>query len=74
MKLGIDFNQFTYPQLRRAFHSVGFSRVYDRIDVADAGAISSPLKRTVLAAASRCCLARWLVLTFCEATIFACVK
>jgi SAM-dependent methyltransferase len=74
MKLGIDFNQFTYPQLRRAFRAVGFSRICDRIDVADQTAVSSPLKRAVLTAASRSSLAKWFVLTFCEATIFACVK
>jgi SAM-dependent methyltransferase len=35
MKLGIDFNQFTYPGLRRAFRKAGFSRIYDRVQVMD---------------------------------------
>ena len=29
MKLGIDFHQFTYPQLRGYFREVGFSTVMD---------------------------------------------
>ena len=41
MKLGIDFNQFTYPMLRRAFKRAGFSAV-DFIDFKDANAIKTP--------------------------------
>ena len=35
MKNGIDFNQFTYFQLRRAFRKLGFSEVMDRVDILD---------------------------------------
>src|SRR5262249_22022226 len=41
MKLGIDFNQFTYPQLRRAFREVGFLRFYDRIELVDTDRFTS---------------------------------
>ena len=33
MKLGIEFNQFTFPQLRRAFRELGYTTVYDRLDL-----------------------------------------
>jgi len=35
MKLGIDFNQFTYPQLKEAFKEIGFSKVTDLIEYTD---------------------------------------
>jgi hypothetical protein len=41
MELGIDFNQFTYFQLRR-FFSRDFSRVYDRIDIVNALGFRQP--------------------------------
>jgi len=34
MKLGVDFNQFTYLQLRHFFHELGFSTVLDALDIA----------------------------------------
>lgn len=73
MQLGIDFNQFTYPQLRRAFRQTGFSRIFDRLEVADPTHIESRLKRSVLHLA-RLPLCRPLVLTFCDSTIFVCIK
>ena len=39
MKWGIDFNQFTYPQMRREFRRIGFSGIHDRLAVAAASPI-----------------------------------
>jgi SAM-dependent methyltransferase len=74
MKLGIDFHQFTYPRLRRAFRELGFSRIYDRIDLTEPESIASPLKRFAARACRRSCPLRHLALTFVEATTFVCVK
>lgn len=50
MKLGIDFNQFTYSQLRRFFKQVGFSEVLDWIDFVDTDVLANPsrLKKIVI--------------------------
>jgi SAM-dependent methyltransferase len=74
MKLGIDFNQFTYPQLRRTFREIGFQRVYDRMQIADPSYRSSGLRRMTMVAAKRVPLVRHLVLTFIEGTDFICMK
>ena len=70
MKLGIDFNQFTYPGLRRAFRQAGFSKIQDRIDVFDA----KGWKKTAVAVVRRTPPLKELVLTFCDATSFVCIK
>jgi SAM-dependent methyltransferase len=73
MKLGIDFNQFTYPGLRRVFGKLGFRTIYDRVDLAQPDRMSA-WKRTLMALAKRNALARALLLSFVEATTFVCVK
>lgn len=74
MKLGIDFHQFTYPQLRRAFRETGFREILDVIDLLDIEGRKG-LKRRVLAAAKSYGPVRSLVLTFLvEATTFVCRK
>src|SRR5690606_34496918 len=42
MNWGIDFNQFRYPQLRRVFTEVGFSKVFDRAAVLDPDTLNHP--------------------------------
>jgi 2-polyprenyl-3-methyl-5-hydroxy-6-metoxy-1,4-benzoquinol methylase len=76
MKLGIDFNQFTYPQLRRAFTRAGFSNVKDFIEFKDPSRIrsSAGMKRVVLAVVRKSKLLKSALLTFSPATIFVCVK
>jgi hypothetical protein len=74
MKLGIDFHQFTHRCLRQSFQQVGFSRVLDRVDVADEGYVSSDFRRNVVRLAKRFRPARALALTFAEATRFICIK
>jgi SAM-dependent methyltransferase len=73
MKLGIDFNQFTYPGLRRAFRNAGFSRILDRIDVFDATRLSS-WKRAAVRLVCATPPLKELILTFCDSTLFVCIR
>lgn len=74
MKLGIDFHQFTYPQLRRAFTETGFREILDAIDLLDVEGRKG-LKRRLIAAAKSHAPVRSLVLTFLvDATTFVCRK
>jgi SAM-dependent methyltransferase len=73
MKLGIDFNSFTYPQLRNAFQTAGFRQVLDRVDLVETARFPA-WKRTVLEAAKSSSLLKWPILTFCDATVFVAVK
>jgi SAM-dependent methyltransferase len=74
MKLGIDFNQFTYPQLRRAFREAGFSGIYDRVDFADPAEVSNPLKKSLLRLSKTVSPVKHIVLWFADATMFLCIK
>jgi 2-polyprenyl-3-methyl-5-hydroxy-6-metoxy-1,4-benzoquinol methylase len=74
MKLGIDFHQFTYPQLRRFFRQVGFTKVLDVVDFKEVSSIRNHKKRVVFGAMKRSKYLKHLALTFAPATIFICVK
>ena len=74
MKLGIDFHQFTHGCLRKEFKRLGFSRVFDRVDVAEEKHVSTGFRRAVVRVSKRFRPARTLALTFAEATRFVCVK
>jgi SAM-dependent methyltransferase len=74
MENGIDFNQFTYVGLRRAFREVGFSKLYDRVALMSAEDVRNPVKLRVLRACKQNAIIRELVLTFFEMTTFVCVK
>jgi 2-polyprenyl-3-methyl-5-hydroxy-6-metoxy-1,4-benzoquinol methylase len=74
MKNGIDFHQFTYPGLRKAFREMGFSKCYDRVELLDPNDIENPTKRRVLAACKSNAILKNAVLTFFEVTTFMCVK
>ena len=73
MKLGIDFNQFTYFGLRRAFKKVGFKTILDMVDLADLERLVG-WKRSLMAAGQRSGLMKRALLCFVEATTFVCVK
>jgi cyclopropane fatty-acyl-phospholipid synthase-like methyltransferase len=73
MKLGIDFNQFTYPQLRKAFKEVGFREVHDRVQMMPENRFGG-LKGLAIKMARRSDLVKWPILTFCDATSFVCRK
>ena len=74
MKLGIDFHQFTHGCLRKEFKRAGFSRVLDRVEVAQEEFVSSGFRREVVRWSKRIPAAKTLALTFAEATRFVCVK
>jgi 2-polyprenyl-3-methyl-5-hydroxy-6-metoxy-1,4-benzoquinol methylase len=76
MKLGIDFNQFTFPQLRRAFRKLGYSEIYDRLDLFCLGAaVSTDSSRgKMLRIANRIPPLKHLVLLFASGTQFVCIK
>lgn len=74
MKLGIDFHQFRHSMLRREFKKLGFSKIYDRIEMADTDHVSAEWKKWVVRASKSNRLIKWLSLTFADATRFVCVK
>jgi hypothetical protein len=73
---GIDFNQFTYPGLRRTLREVGFSRVIDIYDLLDVEDLNHPtrLRTAVMRAYKRFPPLKWLITTFSDGTYFYCVK
>ena len=74
MQLGIDFNQFRHSQLRHEFKKVGFSRVMDRIDMAQDDMISSNFRKAVVRWGRKSPYLKNVLLTFCDATRFLCIK
>ena len=74
MQNGIDFHQFTYRGLRRAFRELGFSKSLDRVALVNPDEVQSPLKRRVLNACKSNAVVKGVVLTFFETTTFVCVK
>ena len=76
MELGIDFHQFTYPGLRRAFKKVGFSQVLDPIQMFDPNNLNNPRawKKVTLHVLKRVSPFKHIVLTFVPVTTFICVK
>lgn len=76
MKLGIDFNQFTYARLRRFFNELGFTIILDRIDLLDPKSliIPKPWKKIVLLLLKRFRPLKHIVLCFVQGTQFFCIK
>jgi SAM-dependent methyltransferase len=76
MQWGIDFNQFTYPLLRRYFKELGFSRVLDRADVLDPENLNNPtpFKKAVLRSLKKSSVLKHTVLCFSHDTLFVCIK
>jgi len=76
MKLGIDFHQFTYPGLRREFTRLGFSRVFDRLDLLTPDTLLNPSakKRALLRATKAFPPLKHVALAFVNTTNFICVK
>jgi len=76
MDWGIDWNQFTYPLLRRYFKQIGFSQVFDRAEVLDPDRLNhpTPLKRTVLRLLRKYKALRHPFLWFSHDTLFVCIK
>ena len=76
MKIGIDFNQFTFPQLRRAFRKLGYTTIYDRLDLfcLDTSGSSKSAKGQILRVANRIPPLKQLALLFSTGTLFVCIK
>ena len=72
MKLGIDFHQFTYIGLRRAFKQIGFSQCHDIVDIRSG--TNTGRTAPLLNAAHRSRLVREPLLLLLEATTFVCIK
>ena len=76
MKNGIDFNQFTYFQLRRAFRKLGFSEVMDRVDILDPDNLNNSnwYKKAILKVLGSVKPLKHLALFFSSGTLFICRK
>lgn len=76
MNLGIDFNQFRFPQLRRFFRKTGFRVIHDAVDMlaTDGLAHPAPWKKLVLAVLKGVPPLKHLYLTFRTTTGFICIK
>lgn len=76
MKLGIDFNQFTYFGLRRFFKDLGFSLVLDRIEFLDPNNLNDPKlwKKIVIKILKQVNFLKNLILFFSPGTFFICIK
>jgi SAM-dependent methyltransferase len=76
MQWGIDFNQFTYPKLRRVFKELGFTRILDQVDVLDPDNLTHPStrKRMFLKLVKSAPPLKHAALCFSPATLFICVK
>ena len=73
MKLGIDFNQFTYFQLRRFFKDIGFSKVLDPVEFIDPDDLEL-WKKIVLKMLKGFKPLKHLALFFSLKTFFICIK
>lgn len=76
MEWGIDFNQFTHPQLRRTFKRLGFTAAYDRVDALDPNDLTHPTwkKQVALRLLKNVPGLRSIALTFAPTTLFICLK
>ena len=76
MRYGIDFNQFTYFQLKHFFKRLGFSTVLDYIDVLDPKNLNNPTfqKKAVLKTLKSSKILKSLFLIFTSGTCFICIK
>ncbi len=76
MKLGIDFNQFTFRQLKRAFTKLGYTTIYDRLDLFCLGSsgASKSAKGRILRVVNHIPPLKHLALLFAPGTQFVCIK
>ena len=73
MKLGIDYNQFTYPLLRKEFNKIGFSEILDRVDLLSLEG-KTGTKKMIVTMLKKSKALKSLYLTFCSGTFFICRK
>ena len=74
MKFRVDFHQFTYPGLRRAFRQIGFREVFDFVDMKSPESLNHPKFRGLMTVLKRVRGLKHLFLTFYPTTVFLCRK
>jgi hypothetical protein len=76
MKLGVDFNQFNHPQLKRFFKQLGFSRIFDQFEVIDSDNLIEPKlwKKMIIGMIRRFKPLKYVGLSFSPGTLFICKK
>ncbi len=74
MTLGIDFNTFSYKKLRKIFTELGFSKIYDKIDLREVSALKSPVRKYILGKSKNSPLVKSFTETFVPGTYFVCIK
>jgi 2-polyprenyl-3-methyl-5-hydroxy-6-metoxy-1,4-benzoquinol methylase len=76
MKLGIDFNQFNYFQLRRFFLDIGFTQIVDQFEIIDFDNLfhSSICKKIILKMIKGLKPIKLMALIFSPGTLFICIK
>jgi 2-polyprenyl-3-methyl-5-hydroxy-6-metoxy-1,4-benzoquinol methylase len=76
MRLGIDFNQFTYPVLRRCFKQAGFSTILDAVEMLDPDQMRNPTlcKKVLIKGLKKVTPLKHLALVFAPVTTFVCIK
>ena len=73
MKLGIDFNQFTYTQLKMFFKKVGFREVYDMSSLKFSN-LANPTKKKAMFLTLMKTPLKEFILNFVPSTLFICKK
>jgi 2-polyprenyl-3-methyl-5-hydroxy-6-metoxy-1,4-benzoquinol methylase len=76
LEYGIDFHQFTFFQLRRFFYKLGFTKVFDLIDILDPNFLNHPTlkKKFFLRTVKASRPLKHLALFFAWGTHFLCIK
>jgi SAM-dependent methyltransferase len=76
MRLGIDFNQFNYFQLKRFFSDLGYEKIIDQFGIVGTSDLVQRRwwKVAVLKLFKHVPSLRWLGLVFAGGTLFICIK
>lgn len=76
MRFGIDYNQFTYFQLRKVFKDLGYNKIMDIIDFYEVSDLKNPtlLKRCAIHFGKKNYFIKNLILLFAPVTEFICIK
>lgn len=76
MKLGVDFNQFNHPQLKRFFKQLGFSEIFDQFEVIEPDNLiqPKPWKKMIIGMIKKLKPLKYVALSFSPGTLFICRK
>jgi SAM-dependent methyltransferase len=73
-RLGIDFNQFNYFQLKLFFKRIGFTTVHDFTEFIDTKSLNVDWKRLVFNSVKYIKPVKYCILLFAPVTYFICIK